>query len=383
MSGGKATNDQAVQFQQQQAAEAQQKEALRQQHLNQGMDAINKIFNGSPVYTTTKSPFDWSSFNATPTTVDPVTGLYGPSGVPAGYTAVQLPAKGGGAGGGTAQTSITAGGQSYALPQGFTKDPQTGALVPPSDTSSNMAGKTINAYGQSYTFPSAYTTGTGENLSLVTQPGGGAGNTVWGLQDASGKQYYPGDPFDVSTTTQTGMAGGFGEDFYNKYRQNYLDLYMPDEARQYQEANRDLAYNLANAGTTRSSMAADKQGEIAYNDQLQKAKIVSDASGAEQDLRTQVEGEKQKAINQLYSTEDPTLAADLAQSSANAINLKTPLFTPGAQLFGPALTAVASGIASYASPFTTPSPYSAYPGTPGTMPGSVASAATSSGRAYS
>jgi hypothetical protein len=372
MSGGKATNDQAVQFQQQQAAEAQQKEALRQQHLNQGMTAINQIFEGSPVYSTTKTPYDWKNFNTNvdyqhPQT-DPATGypMYGPSGAPAGYTPVQLPAKGGGAAGATG-AAAPAGAGAYAMPAGWSKDPNTGQLVAPE-------APAIGAFSYG---------GVNYNPDGTVNTGG-SGGTVWGLQDASGKQYYPGDPLDVSTTTQTGTAGGFDEAFYNKYRQNYLDLYMPDEARQYQEANRDLSYNLANAGTTRSSMAADKQGELAYNDQLQKAKIVSDASGAENDLRNQVQSEKQSVINQLYSTEDPTLAADLAQSSANAINLKTPMFTPGAQLFGPALTAVASGIASYASPYATPSPYGAYPGTmSGQVPGSVASASTSSGRAYS
>ncbi len=57
-----------------------------------------------------------------------------------------------------------------------------------------------------------------------------------------------------------------------------LDYYNPDEAKQYSEAQRDLTYNLARAGTLQSSTAADKPGDLAYNDALQKANIVANAN---------------------------------------------------------------------------------------------------------
>ena len=57
-----------------------------------------------------------------------------------------------------------------------------------------------------------------------------------------------------------------------------LDYYQPDEQRQYDAAQRDLTYSLARAGTLQSSTAADKQGELAYSDALQKANIVANAN---------------------------------------------------------------------------------------------------------
>jgi hypothetical protein len=349
MAGSQASNSQAEQFQEQQAAQAQQKEQLRQQHLNQGMDAINRVFDGSPVMGTKTEAYDWSQFNPTAMTpaVDPITGqttMTQGAGVPAGYSAVQVPKKA--APGAAAGDTWTFGGQTFARPA-------------PTSTG-----------------PDAFSMGGGDGTS--------GADTTWALKNnATGETTQQGDPLSITSTYDTGKkTGGFDDAYYEKYRQDYLNLYQPDEARQYNEAQRDLGYNLARSGLTRSSAAADKQGELSYNDQLQTAKIVGDASNAENDLRTTVQNEKQSVINQLYSTEDPTLAANLAQSGASAINLRTPTMTPGAQLFGPALTAVASGVANYASPYQPVAPNAAYP-QGGQAPGTVASASSSTGRAYS
>ena len=77
---------------------------------------------------------------------------------------------------------------------------------------------------------------------------------------------------------------------------------------------------------------------------MQKANIVSNANAQEGQLKSQIQSNKQSLINQLYSTEDPTLTANLAQSSANATKLQDPTLTPAAALFTPALTAVGSAV---------------------------------------
>ena len=155
----------------------------------------------------------------------------------------------------------------------------------------------------------------------------------------------------------------------NSYRQKVLDYYQPDEQRQYDAAQRDLKYSLARAGTLQSSTAADKQGELAYNDSLQKANIVSNANTQTGNLKSQIQSNKQALINQLYSTEDPTLTANLAESSANATKLQDPTLTPAAALFTPALTTVGSAVngllypnaggSSFANGNSSPTPASA------------------------
>ena len=89
-------------------------------------------------------------------------------------------------------------------------------------------------------------------------------------------------------------------------------------------------------------MAGDKAGDLAYQDALQKASIVANANSQTGALQQQIQGNKESLINQLYTTEDPTLTANLAQSSANASRLQDPNLTPASALFTPALTAAGS-----------------------------------------
>ena len=316
MSGSAPTNNSAVQFEQEQAAEADQKEADRQARLTQGQTLIDQIFNGSPVMGTKTSPYDWSSFS--------------PSNAPAGYTAVQIPG---------APVAGAAASRSYTPPSsgggGSGRDPpQTG-------------GAFAAAPQAAYSAP------------------------TWGLKDASGNITKQGDPLSITSTYDTGQtAGGFDDAFYNNYKQKVLDYYQPDEQRQYDAAQRDLTYSLARAGTLQSSTAADKQGELAYNDALQKANIVANANTQEGNLKSQIQSNKQALINQLYSTEDPTLTANLAESSAAASRLQDPMLTPASALFTPALTTVGSavqgllypsgqGTSAFANPNQSPTPASA------------------------
>jgi hypothetical protein len=277
MSGSAPTNSQAVDFERQQAAEADAKEAERQARLKQGQAAIDAIFDFSPATPASSKAFDWSTFKAPE----------------------QMPA---------------------AMSQWLAANP--GATAP-----------TFNTTG---TVPAGYT--------AVQLPGGG-----WGLKDASGKIYKPGDQLIINTPAKA--AGGFGPDFYNAYKQKILDYYDPQEAKQYAEAGRDLTYNLARAGTLTSSVAADKQGELAYQDALAKAQIVNSANNQTGQLQSQIQANKESLINQLYATEDPTLTANLAQSSANASQLKDPLLTPMAAFISPAATAVGSAFQNATSQF--------------------------------
>ena len=302
MAGSAPTNNSAVDFEKEQAAEADQKEAERQARLTQGQTLIDQIFNGSPVMGTKTNNFDWSTFNPAADLMRAAStpgGTVG-SNLPAGYTAVQVAA------------------------------PSTGKTAAPS-----------------YNVAPTYSTSV-RGQTTLNQPasgaGGGAGMT-WALKGPDGKIYNQGDPLSYDTTYDTGQTtGGFDDAFYNNYRQKVLDYYQPDEQRQYDAAQRDLKYSLARAGTLQSSTAADKQGELAYNDALQKANIVANANTQEGNLKSQIQSNKQALINQLYTTEDPTLTANLAESSAQASQLQDPQLTPAAALFTPALSTVGSAV---------------------------------------
>ena len=366
MAGSAPTNSEAVDFEKQQAAEADAKEAQRQARLTQGQQLIDQIFNGQPVMAST--PFDWSKLNPTTNTQEqqyeaaggdlsqPHADLYSDPSLPAGYKIQK--GSGGGGGGGSAGGAFAGfptagGGRAGGAPTvaselaGFAPATSSGGRV----TSGPFAG-----------FP---TSGAG---------GGGAGAGGWQVVGPDGKVYNQGDSFDVQTPTGK-TTGGFDDAFYQSYGEKVLDYYQPDEQRQYESAQRDLKYNLARAGTLQSSTAADKQGELAYNDALQKANIVANANTQVGNLKNQIQSNKESLINQLYATEDPTLTANLAESSAQASRLQDPNLTPAAALFTPALTAVGGVAQGYTNP------YSLYGG--GNQPSAippVASASSSSGK---
>lgn len=305
MSGSQPSNTAAVDFEKQQAAEADAKEAARQQRLTQGQTLIDQIFNGAPVMGTKTSNFDWSTFNPG------IPGVTAASALPAGYKTVQIP------GATTTAASPTSLNTAYAGQ--YSNNPSGGGGGSGRDPTQIAAGPAAGS--QAYSAP------------------------TWGLQDASGKITKQGDPLSISSQYDTGQkTGGFDDAFFNDYKQKVLDYYQPDEQRQYDSAQRDLKYSLARAGTLQSSTAADKQGELAYSDALQKANIVANANSQEGQLKSQIQSNKQALINQLYSTEDPTLTANLAESSAQATRLQDPTLTPAAALFTPALTTVGSAV---------------------------------------
>jgi hypothetical protein len=317
MSGSAPTNNSAVEFEEQQAAQAQQQEAARQARLTAGTNMINSIFDFSPATPASTSNYDWSTFQA-PTSGDASTA----TGVPAGYTATY-------------------------------QNPTPGRYANPGVTTYATNGGDTGQRGGTYS-PMA---------SGVTTPGSGAYTPgtpgQWGLTDASGKFYAQGAP--ISITTPAKAEGGFGPDFYNNYKQKILDYYNPQEQKQFAETNRNLTYALDRSGNLNSSTAADQTGEVAYQDALAKASIVANANQQTGQLQTQILGNKQSLLNQLYATEDPTETANLAEASAKASQLVDPTLTPAASFFTPIVSGVASATQGllypgqqYVSPYTTP-----------------------------
>ena len=283
MSGSAHQQFQAVDFEKQQAAEADAKEAARQQRLTQGQTLIDQIFNGSPVMGTKTQQFRLVDVLAAKQDCAP-TRAPSPLSGPACRRATRR-----------------------------CRSPRGGALGAGAAYAAHSCDRRAAAQASAQRADQANS--TGGSGRRWRRSGGLPGRS----RTPDGKIYNQGDPLSYDTQYDTGQTtGGFDDAFYDAYKQKVLDYYQPDEQRQYDAAQRDLTYSLARAGTLQSSTAADKQGELAYNDALQKANIVANANTQEGNLKSQIQSNKQALINQLYSTEDPTLTANLAQSSANA-----------------------------------------------------------------
>lgn len=345
--GPVATNDQIVQMQQQQAAQATQANAERNARLTYGTQNIKDIFEGTASGAT---PLDLSAIGKT-TAANP--GTFTP------LTPQQ-------------RTNLANGQQRYVAGPNNTKstgDPRQDAQAAASNQVANSSydpnAAAELAAGGITTGATPASTGTSGSLaqgySWKQLPDDGSGSGQYGIFDASGKLVDSANSLSDLASAKIytggdgsgGTQGGFGSDFYNKYNQSILDYYLPQEGQQYNTARSSLAYGLARAGQLNSSVAGMDIGNLANQDAINRAQIASGADTQTGALRTTVQQDEQSALNQLYSTEDPSVAANTAQNMVANASLTKPLLNPAGALFAP----ITVGVGNALSGFTNPTAY--------------------------
>lgn len=301
-------NDQIVQMQQQQAAQAKEANAERTARLQQGMAQITDIFGGHPADATMLdlSGITSGAVPALPgyTTTNPATVASGSQGsyVWDDTNNTWVPAGSPGAGGGAS----LAGGYSWGALPDSGGSTQYGIW----DPSHNL-------------------------VTAAASPAALAAQQIW----------YGGSP-DAPT------VGGIPSDFYTNFNQSILDYYQPQEAQQYTDARSNLGYTLARAGQLNSSTADMDVAKLSQEDQMNQAQIASQADQQTANLRTQIANDQQQAINQLYSTEDPSVAANAAQNMVANAQLTTPDLNPAGAMFAPIYAGVGNAISGFTNPYS-------------------------------
>ena len=102
-----------------------------------------------------------------------------------------------------------------------------------------------------------------------------------------------------------------------------------------------------------SSAANDLNADLSSQNAVNVAGIRNQADTAAGDLRSQVNTEEQKAVSQLYATEDPEVAAQQSLASVRDISLSQPQMSPLSALFNVASIGganVAQGLSGPAEP---------------------------------
>jgi hypothetical protein len=294
------TNSQIVGMQVQQAQQAAAANEARNARLTYGKNAIQQLFEGTP---SGSSLLDLS-----------------------GITQANAPASG--------MNPQIAAAMNWGYSHG--SDPNLLAQL------RTMAQGSKQSLPQGYSWGIAPDTG-GSTTYAIYDPSGNMVDQAANLSDlASAKIYTGGDP--------NKRTGGFGDDFYNKYRQSILDYYMPQEGDQYNTARSDLAASLARAGTLDSSFGAYSVGKLAKQDAINRAQIASGADTQTGALRTTISQNEQSALNQLYSTEDPSVAANTAGNMVANAQLTKPLLNPAGALFAPITAGVGNALTGFLNP---------------------------------
>ena len=137
----------------------------------------------------------------------------------------------------------------------------------------------------------------------------------------------------------------FGDDFYNKYKNAELDYTMPQLTEQYGEAKRTAENDLARAGLLRSGAAGWVQGKLTNQMGVNEAGVRAKADTDTSELRKSIAQQQQQAYNQLYSTEDPTVAANTAANSVANAQLAQPNTGALDAMFKPIAIGLGSAIA--------------------------------------
>lgn len=139
--------------------------------------------------------------------------------------------------------------------------------------------------------------------------------------------------------------GQFDDGFFDGYRDNYLGFYEPEVDRQFGDAQKQLTYGLARAGTINSSMAGEKQADLMTALGLQKAGVLSQANDATSKLRGNINTEKSSLVSLLNATGDSDRAANEALARSQQLYQAQPSYNMLGDLFG----GVASGVGNYYS----------------------------------
>ena len=138
----------------------------------------------------------------------------------------------------------------------------------------------------------------------------------------------------------------FGDTFYNKYRDAGLNYTMPQLASQFADAKRTSEADLARAGLLRSGAAGFVQNKLTEQQGVNEAALKAKADTDTAELRKSIAAQQQQAYNQLYQTEDPTVAANTAANSAANAQLTQPNTGALGDLFKP----IVIGLGSAAQP---------------------------------
>lgn len=313
MGGKSSDNSEITNLQKEEAAAARQKDIDRQARIDAGINALKDAFYGKAKYTTKTNPG----------TVLGATGA-----LPAGYTRVTT----GGTPGGTGITT----GQL----QGGSSNPNainyTGGTSYSNDGYSGGASRGTGG-GSAYRTNRTSTGGAGS---------GGTGGTIQ-VRGPDGKLYNVGDTVGGSSEQVfTGReAGGFDDAYYNEYNKGVQDYLLPQVTDQYTDAKKKSEYDLARAGTSKSSVSNEVMADLAKQKETQEADARKTADTATGALRTRVADEDAKLRSQLYATEN--LDADQVLSRVKNIALDTPAISPLGDVFKTALIGGANAITGF------------------------------------
>jgi hypothetical protein len=175
--------------------------------------------------------------------------------------------------------------------------------------------------------------------------GGGDGDSGSWVQDGAwqpGRGAEPARYTNAETASWESGGQAFDDAFYNRRRQNVLDYYTPQLNEQFTNAREQMAYALARAGLTRSSVASDQQTKMQRDYNIAAGDIANRAERDVNTLRGDVEDNRTELINQLNASADPEGAANSALARAGTLSTRPVQYDALGDIFAGATQGIGS-----------------------------------------
>lgn len=293
--GSAPSNNQMLQFEMQQAEEARQKEELRKARLEKGTTRINEIFGGKKILAPKIGKLDFS------TTTDP---------------------------------SISGASTGKVGDTGFTWA-KTGAEADPRWASATPDQR---AWGMQNMGPSGYQ--LKDAAGNVLETGADWASLVAATKDKEYNMLAPTGAFDPSEP-------GFQQDWYDKFKASSYNLSHDQMLEQLSKMSKNLSYDLARAGMLHGSARGDVEADLQKQRVLNEAVLADRAEKETAGLRSSINSQQQQLINQLYATEDPTIAENAALGYVRNAGMQVPTQSNLGDMFRPLVIGALGAYSGY------------------------------------
>jgi len=216
-----------------------------------------------------------------------------------------------------------------------------------------------NTYSTTGGTPASTTAATTKQVWVPGATGGGGGNPnstkggSYGTNAGQGGYYktvtVPGTAVAATPGQQvvTGTQAGFGEDFFNKFRDSINNYYLPQVKQQFGDAFNELTYRLVRNGLGQSSAGNTEYADLTEQNKLNEANVKGKADTATAGLKKSVSDARTAAEAQLYATENPDVVANSTLANIRNISATEPDLSPLADVFNVASVGGAGALKGY------------------------------------
>lgn len=140
--------------------------------------------------------------------------------------------------------------------------------------------------------------------------------------------------------------GGFNDDFYSGYQNDYLGYYTPQLSDQYDDARKRLTLQLARSGNLTASTGANQMADLKKFYETQNTGITNRALDAKSTLQSNIDARKSQLYADNRAAADPGNAASAAAAAATSLQ-PTPPSSPLANTFADFFTNLGNATAVY------------------------------------